>query len=135
MKVGRDEVAVLASYMTSAWHDTVKGIRTAFDARAPIVIVWSEEPGAYHLVLSRLPRGLVDLQLRFLPDDLWGRPDDPFAGDSIGRWTVDAHDLARAFASASHQLLRSVPAIDLRARWSYGAPTEELELLAIRTSM
>jgi hypothetical protein len=135
MMVGPDEVEVLAGYMTSAWHDTVKGIRATFDARAPIVIVWSEEPGAYQLVLRGLPNGLLDVQLRFLPDDLWGRPDDPFAGDRIGRWTVDTRDLAHAFASASYQLCRAVPDVDLKARWHYGAPIDELELLAIRASM
>ena len=135
MRIGNEEIEVVAGGMTSAWHDTISGIRAAFDARTPVVIVWSEEPGAYQLVLSRLPQGRLDMRLRFLPDDLWGRPDEPFAGDIVGQWSVDSSDLARAFASASYKLLRDVPDIDLRARWSYGAPVSELELLAIRASM
>ncbi|HEY5201793.1 MAG TPA: hypothetical protein VIJ31_12900 [Acidothermaceae bacterium] len=135
MRIGDEQIEVVAGHMTSAWHDTISGIRAAFDARTPVVIVWSEEPGAYQLVLSRLPQGHLDMRLRFLPDDLWGRPDEPYAGDIAGRWTVETRDLARAFASASYQLLRAVPAVDLDARWSYGAPVSELELLAIRASM
>ncbi len=135
MWIGDEKVEVVAGGMTSAWHDTVKGIRAAFDARTPVVIVWSEEPGAYQLVLSRLPHGRLNMRLRFLPDDLWGRPDEPFAGDIVGQWSVDTRDLARAFASASYELLRKVPAIDLNARWSYGAPLDELELLSLRASM